>query len=288
MLFNPKKRILKYLKGARKKGEPGLNPFVLRPFTRDVLKDIPDEWSARGPDFVGFGCGKAGTSWWYSLIRRHPQVVQNRAQHKELTYFQHFYYSGLSEEDILTYRMAFAAPEGSICGEWSPGYINNPFCADYLRKAAPDTKILILVRNPIDRGFSGINQRLQTYGKYYEFNPQQQHVYEIIDMQRLIWDSCIKGMKQILKYFDRSKILVLQYEKCKIDVNRELAKTYSFLGIDDQYKPEGIDRPVNSRVNSTRSLTSHERQRLADYFADDVYEMIKIFPEIDISLWPDF
>ena len=288
MIKNLQKRLIKYFKKHFKQGKSELSSFIVRPFTRETLKDIPDGWSIKGPDFVGFGCGKAGTSWWYSLIRNHPQVVQNRARYKELTYFQHFHYAGLSEEEISTYRMAFAAPDGSICGEWSPGYINNPFCAEYLHKAAPDTKILILVRNPIDRGFSGINQRLQTYGKYYDLNPQQKYVYEIIDMQRLTWDSCTKGMKQVLKYFDRSQILVLQYEKCKAEPEQEIARTYRFLGVDDQYKPGKIKRPVNPRNNSIRSLETHERRRLAEYFADDVYEMVKIFPEIDLSLWSDF
>jgi hypothetical protein len=45
---------------------------------------------------------------------------------------------------------------------------------------------------------------------------------------------------------------------------------------------------VNRKKYLIPPLNSEERQRLADYFADDVRATVEMFPEIDISFWSDF
>lgn len=268
-----------------------INPYMARPFLLNDLKDIPAGWRVgNGPDFVGISASKSGTTWWYSLLKKHPQIVQNRLNRKELSYFPHFKYFGLNDEQILAYRMAFAAPEGSICGEWSPGYLSNPFCTEYLKEAAPKTKLLILLRNPIDRILSSLNHKSQGRVKYFNLSPEQQYVYEVFEMRPAEIKGCLYALpiKQLLKHFNRDQILVLQYEKCKIDPLQEIACTYRFLGIDDQYQPENIKRQVNKKEYFVSPLTSKERQRLAAYLIDDVQTISELLPEIDLNLWPDF
>jgi hypothetical protein len=283
-----KKYLSKYLPLSAGSKKHNLSPLIIRPFTFEDLKPIPEGWQVTGPHFVGIASGKAGTSWWYSLLCEHPQVVKNRLNTKELSYFQHFRYWGLNEEQMLIYRMAFAAPEGAISGEWSPGYILHPFCAEYLAKVAPDVKILVLLRNPIDRALSSINQRLQTYVKYFDFDLEKQNVYEVFDLQRLTLTGYTQGLRRFLKYFPRNQILLLQYEKCKVDPYTEIARTYRFLGIDDQYKPQNVKRSVNKKNYAIPLLKPEERQRLTSYFFDDVKVVTEMFPEIDLSLWHDF
>jgi hypothetical protein len=49
-----------------------------KPFSLDELKPLPEGWRVGEPDFVGVAAVKAGTSWWYSLLLDHPQIVENR------------------------------------------------------------------------------------------------------------------------------------------------------------------------------------------------------------------
>ena len=64
-----------------------------RPFIASDLTTLPEGWQCNEPDFVGVGVPKAGTSWWYSLMLQHPQVVPHRLLSdtnpvsKELNYF---------------------------------------------------------------------------------------------------------------------------------------------------------------------------------------------------------
>ena len=267
-----------------------LNPFMLKPFTIADLKSVPEEWSIGKPDFVGVGVQKAGTTWWHSLLLEHPQVVNNRLEKKELHYFNHFHFQGLEQKDISLYHQAFARPEGTVCGEWSPSYLSNSICAKYLAEAAPNTKILILLRNPIDCMLSGLNQMLYARLKYFDFTPNQSYIYELFYLYPEGINSSLyaQSIKQLLRYFNRDQIILLQYEKCKINPQQEIARTYKFLGIDEQYQPQNIQRLVHKRKYVIPPLKPKERQHLAEYFTDDVRSTVKMFPEIDITLWEDF
>ena len=95
-------------------------------------------------------------------------------------------------------------------------------------------------------------------------------------------------LRQLLRYFDREQILVRQYEKCKKDPLREMALTYRFLGVDEQFQPQNIKRAINRKNYLAPKLNPEERRCLVDYFAEDVRLTIEMFPEIELSLWEDF
>ena len=276
---------------------PKFPPTKAKAFSLNDLKPIPQGWRIKEPDFVGIGTVKAGTTWWFSILLNHPQIVPNLLNikelrhkgYKELRYFPHFTHQDLTEAQILTYHQAFATPKGSICGEWSPIYFSHPLCIKQLYQAAPNTKILLMLRNPIDRMMSALNQVAHS-SKRFGFNKQQYQLFNIFSNypKELNYSCYFYQLKQLLKYFDRSQILVLQYEKCKINPQQEISRTYRFLGIDDQYQPVSIKQSVN-KLNYLISPFKHkERKRLAEYFSDDVRATVELFPEIDISLWSDF
>jgi len=261
----------------------------LKPFTLSDLKPVPDDWSVGGADFIGIGTIKAGTSWWYSLLLEHPQIVNNRLNLKELRYFIHFNYKGLNAESINIYNQAFAAPQGSICGEWSPIYLHYPFCIDYIHAAAPKAKILVILRNPIDRIISFLNEA--AYGiSNFNFNRKQKYVHNYFNIypRAILSSFYAKDLKRLLHCFDRRQILVLQYEKCKKDPGFEIAQTYHFLGVDDQFQPKNLKHGVNRKEYIVPNLTSEERFRLAEYYREDVSDTTKLFPNIDLSMWEDF
>ena len=80
------KNLLRSIAGEVMKSPPkrtmpeGMN----RPFTLDDLKKVQQGWHIGPPDFVGVASGSAGSSWWYSLLLQHPQIVPNRLNMKEL------------------------------------------------------------------------------------------------------------------------------------------------------------------------------------------------------------
>jgi hypothetical protein len=254
---------------------------MARPFESKDLPPAPQGWKVGPPDFVGIASGKAGTTWWYQLLIEHPSVEPNRLNRKELCYFYHFGYRGISSDAIGVYRQAFAAPSGSICGEWSPGYLNYP---------VPEVKLLAIVRNPVDRILSAQSMQLSKRAKFMNLKGDRAYIYRTFSIfQEVTFHSLLyEPFQRLLNTFDRSQLLVLQYEKCKKDPLSEIAKTYRFLGLDDSYIPASLNRKVNVGSYVLPKFDPKERALLADYFSEDVKSFVKLFREIDLSLWPDF
>lgn len=270
---------------------PQVTERMKRLLTSGELQPIPNGWEPMPPDFVGVACPKAGTSWWYQLLLDHPQVVPNRTNRKELHFFEHFTYRGIKDYHIETYYEVFARPPSMCCGEWTPSYLTYPFALNYLAEAAPDAKILVIVRNPVDRVASTLNQLVTYHAGYLNLKRERAYFFQTYSLFPEAILKCLvyQPFRRLLTLFERSQLLVLQYEQCRRDPLGEIKKTYRFLDIDDSHVPAHLDRKIHQIPYIVDKPNKREREMLTDFFSNDVYELISLFPdELDLSLWPDF
>jgi hypothetical protein len=267
-----------------------LVPTLLRPFERADLAPLPPGWRAGPPDFVAVGCGRAGSTWWWSLIEAHPQVVANRLRQKELHYFLHFGWDGPSAGQIATYREAFAAPPGSICGDGSFNYLTHPLAIQHLAAAAPESKLLAILRNPVDRFVSTWDRFQRKRLPWLGLDGERAHVTRVCSL----WDEAVTncrvagGFRSLLRRWPRERLLVLQYERCRLEPREQLARTYRFLGIDERFVPPDPERPINRERHLVAAPDAAARARLAELFSDDVEDLLALFPELERPLWPDY
>ena len=115
------------------------------------------------PDFVGIGVSKCGTSWWFNLVLAHPDI--HGPIKKELLYFNRIFFerhrhTDCTDEELRAYHEWFPRPPGAKTGEWTPSYVFSYRLPPILRRAAPDAKILVLVRDPVERYQSDISRRM--------------------------------------------------------------------------------------------------------------------------------
>ncbi|MBA3473381.1 MAG: sulfotransferase domain-containing protein [Rubrobacter sp.] len=137
---------------------------------RERLEDAPDDRSAPPvavepetgalPDFVIIGAGKFGTTSLYDLLTRYPQV--EAAALKELRYFNHNFDKGLE-----WYRSQFPPSRWkdgrrSITGEATPGYLFGPHISKMMAKVVPEARLIVLLRNPVDRAYSHYHHAVRT------------------------------------------------------------------------------------------------------------------------------
>ena len=83
------------------------------------------------------------------------------------------------------------------------------------------------------------------------------------------------------------EMLVLQYEACAADPAPHLAETYRFLGLDDSYRPPRLGAMVN-KTKSKRTVSPRFERLLVDLFEPDVVRLVRRYPQIDLSRWPNF
>ena len=110
------------------------------------------------PDFLIIGAQRSGTSSLYFSLAEHPYIVPPIA--KELHFFDANYTKGLHwyraqfPTTIEKYYAEHIRRHIFITGEASPSYLFHPLAPQRISKLMPDVKLIVLLRNPIDRAFS--------------------------------------------------------------------------------------------------------------------------------------
>lgn len=229
------------------------------------------------PDFVGIGTQKGGTTWWHSLIVSHPGVASHPDIHKERHFLSRFGSEPFSEADIDDYHGWFPRRAREIAGEWTPDYMSSPWVAPLLNRAAPKARLLVILRDPVDRFRSGLSHQLANGSR-----PAIDTVSDAVN--RGFYDHHLAWWTE---HFDEDRILILQYELCVRDPAGQLAKTYRFLGLDDSFRPPDLEERRSSTVR-TIPMDSDVADRLAEIYAEDVAALSRRLPELDLSLWPRF
>jgi hypothetical protein len=255
----------------------GWTPWLI-PIEPPAPPACPEGWQTGPPDFVGVGAQKSGTSWWYSLVQAHPEVHRSQAR-KELHYFGRYWERPFTDADVAGYHALFPRPPGTITGEWTPNYLVNFWTLPLLHRAAPRAKILVLLRDPVDRYVSGLAHSLGRGLAPHHW---------LVATAAMVCGLYFEQLMRILNYFPRERVLVLQYERCLEDTLGELERTYRFLEIDPEFTPAKLDELVNSTKVEKPKLPQEVERALEMTYRDDVVRLAEAFPEIDLRLWPRF
>ena len=244
-------------------------------------RPCPPGWVTGPPHFVGVGAQRCGTTWWHRQIAMHPGVpYRGRLHFKEVHFFDSLRGVTVGPEHAAAYARYFSRPaEGGVIGEWTPRYMHDGWPLGQIRRLAPDARILVMLRDPVDRFASG----------YARENRLARERGEPGISAALVEEQRARGryagqVQHVLETFGRERVLVLQYERCRADYGGQLARTYAFLGLDPGFRPEGPRAAPHEPRE--RDMTAAERQRLSREYAPDAARLAEVAPEIDPALWP--
>lgn len=117
------------------------------------------------PNFLVIGAAKSGTTALYHYLGQHPQVYMG--PHKETNFFafdgDKVDFRGPGDEEfcrstittLSAYEEQFGAVSDEVAiGEVSPWYLYSGRAAENIRSRIPDTKLIAVLRDPVDRAFS--------------------------------------------------------------------------------------------------------------------------------------
>jgi hypothetical protein len=113
-------------------------------------------------DFFIPGASRSGTTSLYYYLKDHPEIFM--PENKEVNYFHKDDFYGKEEE----YESIFSEKDSELTGESSPlyfyngvlrdednkKYLSEESAADRLKEYNPEAKIIISLRNPVDRAYS--------------------------------------------------------------------------------------------------------------------------------------
>ena len=243
--------------------------------------EIPEGWHIGPPDYVGIGVQKAGTTWWWKLIARHPDVVGTLKETHQLTRLG---WRPMFEADVESYHRYFPRPEGAITGEWTPRYMSVPGVIDTMKAVAPDAKLLVLLRDPVERYRSGVGQwqkRKENRGKRANLWAGRKDAYA-----RSFYGF---ALSRYVEAFGRDRLLILQFEQCLSDPAGQYRRTLEYLGLPDWQPDEAIlGKPVNVSKRRPSPKALDEPPDLVESLEGDVRQLLELAPDIDLALWPNF
>ncbi len=207
------------------------------------------------PNFLVIGAQKCGTSWLARMLKQHPEVLTPDL--KEVHFFNKTYNY---EKGIDWYREKFQEYNGQkAVGEFTPNYFwtssDEREIAESQRTSDipklvhshyPDLKLIVCLRNPLDRAVSAYYQHI----KDRRVSPSQR-LSEVQDRFGITTMGFYDvHLQEWLKYYPFDRFLVLLYEEDIVENKQEtLRKTYEFLGINEEFRPDDIETRYNPRLN---------------------------------------
>jgi hypothetical protein len=265
---------------------------------RRVFETLPDQppcppgWHTGPPDFIIFGAQKSGTTWWFRLIEQHPGVVQPRNQRPELHFFDRLWDEPLTDEHLERYFGYFPRPDGALIGEKTPEYLSCPWVPPMMRRAAPDARAIVLMRDPVERYISGMSH--QDRAGLIDDVDEEGVVRVFGDRMRVATDAISRGLygvqvEWLLQSYPAERVQLLQYEACAADPASHLARTFEHLGLPPfELPPEEYARPRNKARLEKVSVPDGIVEMLRAYYRPDIERLRGMMPQLDLSLWPHF
>ena len=239
------------------------------------------------PDFVIIGAQKSGTTWWQGLVEGHLQVVRPGGQRRELHYFDHFWDRWPSDEQFERYERYFPRPEGSLVGEKTPGYLYQPWVAPMLAQVAPEARLIVLMRDPVERYVSGLGL-LATLGRHAGAGGGGRRGHARASHRRG------HGARPLRR---PAGLVAASTSRASASCSSSTSAAWpthraSSRGPSSSWAcPTSAPRRPRSRGRARRppatwSSRDAMRRFLADYYAADVARLRELMPDLDVSLWP--
>lgn len=203
------------------------------------------------PTFLVVGGQKCGTTSLYKYLDEHPDVFMSPV--KELRFFSGEAASqeaaptgGGTISDFATYCKYFEETlEYQAAGEVSPSYIFYPGTAERIHRHLPGTRIIAILRDPIDRAFSEywhhwrmgrqLNDDFLTFvlSEDVEAEPQFGDLQDCV--RRGLY---YRQLKPYFRLFDREQLLILFHEDLKDSAKKLMQRVYKFVGVDNTFEPK--------------------------------------------------
>lgn len=238
--------------------------------------------SVNHPHFLVLGAQKAGTTSLYHLLQLHPQVYLPEC--KEVHYFSLEAY-----RPMMWYEAHFTkANKDQLCGDITPYYLFHPECPPRIQRVLPNAKLVVLVRDPVDRAlsqyFHACRLGFEDLGLEEALNAEEARLWghetvlkvkcaHHISHQRHSYLSRSRYEQQLrryLHYFDKNQLMVIRSETLYQDTTETWSNLLDFLELDSIPCPTQLPKANGGQGESNKvctTLREKMRHQLSETYA---------------------
>jgi hypothetical protein len=212
------------------------------------------------PDFLVIGGQKCGTTALYAYLRWHPGITG--PAWKEVSYFDRHYgrgeawYRGQFPSRPWLWLTGGRSGRRPLVGEASPSYVLHPDAPTRAQALVPDARLVVLLRNPVDRALSHYNYEVAlgreplSFEEALEREPlrlegELERLGDTSYFSRAWWDYTYlargryaEQLERWLAVFPREQLLVLASERLRADPASAYARVLEHLGAEPFALPD--------------------------------------------------
>ena len=269
------------------------------------LGDFPTKFMFRSKrnkierlDFIIAGTQKGGTSALHYHLDQHPNITMAHSEEAHMVDHprRHFFddeerFAGRVDYDILHEGIELKR-RSLITGSCTPIYIYWKPAMERIKNYHPGIKLIILLRNPIDRAFSHWNmyreRNQESLGFLEAIAEESNRIRAALPLQPRRTSYLDRGfyfeqMERVFRFFPREQVHVIKFDDFRKKTPEVVNGVFSFLGVKPLSKVK--NRPQN-RIPYERVMTREERQYLYELYKTDIARLEQLLGW-DCSDWKE-
>lgn len=242
-------------------------------------------WMRTLPNFIIIGAAKCGTTTLFHDLRSHPTIETSFV--KEILFFSDNYWKGLSwyRMHFPTFLSTLKNPHIKIC-EASPYYMFHPGTPKRVYRHLPDVKIIVMLRNPVDRAYSQYGDSVRGGYEVLSFEDAIKQENERVKLEyeeQMLMDDpkyfnlnhrifsylsrseYATQIKRWFRYFDREQIMFIKSEDFFRDKYPILQDITQFLG-NPPFSKDNVSNDNRNPGKYRAPLNRETREMLKEYF----------------------
>lgn len=213
------------------------------------------------PNFLIPGAGRSGTTTLYNYLKQHPEVFL--PENKEPNFFSLNYNLGYK-----WYLHQFrSVKKVKAVGEASTTYFDHENAIKKIYKFNPNFKLIFILRNPVERAFSGYKWDIQHLGEIRSFK-------DIIrENERYLWPGkYFYHISRFLNYFPKNKMIFIIFEKFIKNELKYMKKISEFLGLNPSFNfdskkikknPSKMPLSISLQKKINKSFNSNPKEHIS-------------------------
>ena len=239
-------------------------------------------WKRRKVDRIDFivpGAQKSGTTALHYFLKGHPQIVLPDRQEMHFFDDEEIFSRSLIDYELLHRHFPSRARSGSIVGEVTPSYLYWKPAMERIHAYNPRIKLLILLRNPIDRAFAHWNMQRFKNREALDFldalKEEPRRIADLPPVESRRFAYVDRGfyseqLERVFNFFPPEQVHILKFEHFRDRKQETLDSIFEFLGVKPLSNIRDKDRNV---VPYERGMRPEEKKYLSGVFSAEIAKL---------------
>lgn len=223
----------------------------------------------RLPTFMCIGAPQAATTWLFENLRLHPDV---HIPIKEARFFD-----ALTHRPLAWYSSLYRKSACGAVGDMSTSYCRlNPRQIRFIRRIMPDVRLIFIVRDPVERAWSGFRRRAgsnvsPTEGDVREYLAWTVRTRNARTQAPLEYSQYSTVLDNWLWWFDPESVLVVRFQDIAADPRSTLSMVLRHIDVDVQGFPWGWEVIESVNRNQVVAMPEEVKGMLQSRYAQEYY-----------------